>query len=124
MRPTSVVVLGPLRDGLTSVIEAEEQSFVQQFIPHPSVEALHEPILHGLAGRDVVPVDGMVLCPGEDRTGPLQSPNYSIVKTTTNEYLTDVYDRDLADAKARADKIVKDNAIGASNDGAACTAAE
>ena len=59
-----------------------------------------------------------------DVSGPLQSPNHSIVKTTTNEYLTDVYDKDLADAKARADKIVKDNAIGASNDGAACTAAE
>ncbi|WP_026222617.1 HlyD family efflux transporter periplasmic adaptor subunit [Methylocystis rosea] len=57
-------------------------------------------------------------------SGPLQSPNHSIVKTTTNEYLTDVYDKDLADAKARADKIVKDNAIGASNDGAACPAAE
>jgi membrane fusion protein (multidrug efflux system) len=57
-------------------------------------------------------------------SGPLQSPNHSIVKTTTNEYLTDVYDKDLADAKTRADKIVKDNAIGASNDGAACTAAE
>lgn len=57
-------------------------------------------------------------------SGPLQSPNHSIVKTTTNEYLTDVYDKDLAGAKARADKIVKDNAIGASNDGAACTAAE
>ncbi|PPD24828.1 MAG: secretion protein HlyD [Methylocystis sp.] len=59
-----------------------------------------------------------------DVSGPLQSPNHSIVKTTTNEYLTDVYDKDLADAKARADKIVKDNAVGASNDGAACTAAE
>jgi membrane fusion protein (multidrug efflux system) len=57
-------------------------------------------------------------------SGPLQSPNHSIVKTTTNEYLTDVYDKDLADAKTRADKIVKDNAIGAAQDGAACTAAE
>ncbi|MGZ9410354.1 MAG: HlyD family efflux transporter periplasmic adaptor subunit, partial [Methylocystis sp.] len=26
-------------------------------------------------------------------SGPLQSPNHSIVKTTTNEYLTDVYDK-------------------------------
>jgi membrane fusion protein (multidrug efflux system) len=57
-------------------------------------------------------------------SGPLQSPNHSIVKTTTNEYLTDVYDKDLADAKTRADKIVKDNAMGAAQDGAACTAAE
>jgi membrane fusion protein (multidrug efflux system) len=59
-----------------------------------------------------------------DVSGPLQSPNHSIVKTTTNEYLTDVYDKDLAEAKARADKIVKDNAMGASQDGVACTAAE
>jgi membrane fusion protein (multidrug efflux system) len=59
-----------------------------------------------------------------DVSGPLQSPNRSIVKTTTNEYLTDVYDKDLADAKARAEKIVKDNALGASDDGVACTAAE
>jgi membrane fusion protein (multidrug efflux system) len=59
-----------------------------------------------------------------DVSGPLQSPNQSIVKTTANEYLTNVYDKDLADAKARADKIVKDNVAGASDDGAACAAAE
>ncbi|MFO1104253.1 MAG: efflux RND transporter periplasmic adaptor subunit [Methylocystis sp.] len=59
-----------------------------------------------------------------DVSGPLQSPNQSIVKTTANEYLTNVYDKDLADAKARAEKIVKDNIAGASDDGVACTAAE
>ncbi|MGD9543918.1 MAG: HlyD family efflux transporter periplasmic adaptor subunit [Methylocystis sp.] len=59
-----------------------------------------------------------------DVSGPLQSPNRSIVKTTTNEYLTNVYDKDLAEAKARADRIVKDNAAGAADDGGACAAAE
>ncbi|MGE0233770.1 efflux RND transporter periplasmic adaptor subunit [Methylocystis sp.] len=59
-----------------------------------------------------------------DVSGPLESPNHSIVKTTANEYLTNVYDKDLADAKARADKIVKDNIAGASDDGAPCGAAE
>ncbi|MGD9657959.1 MAG: efflux RND transporter periplasmic adaptor subunit [Methylocystis sp.] len=59
-----------------------------------------------------------------DVSGPLQSPNHSIVKTTANEYLTNVYDRDLANAKARADKIVKDNVAGALDGGVACVAAE
>jgi membrane fusion protein (multidrug efflux system) len=58
-----------------------------------------------------------------DVSGPLQSPNKSIVKTTTDEYLTNIYDKDLADAKSRADKIVKDNVAGASDD-AGCTATE
>ncbi len=55
-----------------------------------------------------------------DISGPLQSPNKSIVKTTANEYLTNVYDKDLADAKAHAERIVKDNVAGASDDGVAC----
>ena len=59
-----------------------------------------------------------------DVSGPLQSPNHSIVKTTTNEYLTNVFDKDLADAKTHAEKIVKDNVAGASDDGAVCAAAE
>ncbi len=59
-----------------------------------------------------------------DVSGPRQSPNKSIVKTTANEYLTNVYDKDLADAKAHAEKIVKDNVAGASDDGVACAAVE
>ncbi|MFO1125603.1 MAG: HlyD family efflux transporter periplasmic adaptor subunit [Methylocystis sp.] len=59
-----------------------------------------------------------------DVSGPLQSPNQSIVKTTANEYLTNIYERDLAEAKARAEKIVKDNVAGASVDGAVCTPAQ
>ncbi len=57
--------------------------------------------------------------------GPLKSPNQSVVTTTTNEYVTEVFDKDLVEAKARADKIVNDNIVGApENIDGACTAAE
>lgn len=45
--------------------------------------------------------------------GPVRSPNASVVKTTTSEYQTEVFDKDLAEAKSRAEKIVKDNVVGA-----------
>jgi membrane fusion protein (multidrug efflux system) len=41
--------------------------------------------------------------------GPLNPPNDSIVKTTADEYQTEVYSKDLADARVRAEKIVADN---------------
>lgn len=41
--------------------------------------------------------------------GPLNPPNDSIVKTTSDEYQTEVYSKDLADARVRAEKIVADN---------------
>lgn len=54
---------------------------------------------------------------------PAKSANDSIVKTTAREYATEVFDTDLAEAKTRADKTVKDNMIGASDDlDAACGA--
>ncbi len=40
---------------------------VQELIAHPAVEALDVAILHGLSGRDVVPLDAMILRPCEDR---------------------------------------------------------
>lgn len=49
------------------MVEIEEQGLIQKFIPHPPVEALDEAVLHRLAGRDVVTVDGVILRPGEDR---------------------------------------------------------
>lgn len=50
--------------------------------------------------------------------------NDSIVKTSSNEYATEVFDKDLAEAKARADQIVKANIVD-EPDGAegACAAA-
>lgn len=44
--------------------------------------------------------------------------NDSIVKTSTSEYATEVFDKDLADARARAEKVIKDNLIGGADDGA------
>lgn len=40
-----------------------------------------------------------------------KSANDSVVKTAAGEYSTEVFDKDLADAKARADDIVKNNVV-------------
>lgn len=52
--------------------------------------------------------------------GPLPSPNASIVKTTSSEYRTEIYDKDLAAATTVADKTITDNlmSIAASDDNA------
>ncbi len=51
--------------------------------------------------------------------------NDSIVKTAAGEYSTEVFDKDLMEAKARADKIVKENLVaGAEASDGACAAAE
>ena len=42
---------------------------------------------------------------------PRTSPNASIVKTTSNEYQTEVYDKDLADAQIHGNKIIKQNLV-------------
>ncbi len=44
--------------------------------------------------------------------GPPRSPNESIVKIEFNEYQTEVYDKDLAEANARAEKIIAENLYG------------
>lgn len=49
--------------------------------------------------------------------------NDSIVKTTTGEYVSDVFDKDLAEARAKAEKIIKDNLVAMGDTGDACTAA-
>lgn len=51
-----------------------------------------------------------------DVSGAGAGPGASMVKIESGEYRTEIYDRDLADAKARAEKIVKDN-FGPINDG-------
>jgi membrane fusion protein (multidrug efflux system) len=54
-----------------------------------------------------------------------KTANDSIVKTAAGEYSTEVYDKDLAEAKARAEKVVNDNIVDAT-DGAdgACSVAQ
>lgn len=49
--------------------------------------------------------------------------NDSIVRTSAGEYATEVFDKDLIEAKAKADKIVKENLVGAADDGG-CAAAK
>ena len=66
MRPCGVVVLSPRSDRLPGLVEGEEQCFVQQLVPHLAIEALDEAVLHGLPRHDVVPIDPLILRPGED----------------------------------------------------------
>jgi len=45
-----------------------EQRVVHRLVAYSPVEALVEAALLGLAGRDVMPVDGGVVCPRQGRT--------------------------------------------------------
>ncbi|MGE5370268.1 MAG: efflux RND transporter periplasmic adaptor subunit [Chloroflexota bacterium] len=49
--------------------------------------------------------------------------NDSIVKTSTGEYVSDVFDKDLAEARAKADRIIKENLVAMGDMGDACAAA-
>ena len=62
-----VVVHAPGRERGAGMAQGREQRLVQEFVTQPTVEALNEGILCGLAGRDVVPVDLAVIREGEDR---------------------------------------------------------
>lgn len=62
-----VVVVAPCRDQMSGVAHGGEQVLVQAFIPQAAVEALHEAVLHRVAGRDVVPFDCAILLPFQDR---------------------------------------------------------
>ena len=66
MRPGGVVVLGPRSDRRAGLIEGEEQGLVQQLVPHLAIETLDVAVLHGLPRHDVVPLDPLILRPGED----------------------------------------------------------
>lgn len=52
------------------------------------------------------------------------SVNDSIVKTASSEYRSEVFDKDLAEAKARADVVVKNNLLGAPDGAEPCVVAE
>ena len=64
--PLVVVVFDPGSEFRSGVIEVQEQAFVQQFIAHPAIEAFAETVLHWFAGCDKMPVDGMLLRPGQN----------------------------------------------------------
>ena len=60
-----VVIIGPIGDAGSGVIEAEEQGFIEKLVPHPAIEALTEAVLHRLARRDEVPGNAVFLRPGQ-----------------------------------------------------------
>lgn len=64
--PPRVEVPDPGGDQAASMIEAEKQALVQQFVAHAAVEGLDEAILHRLAGRDGVPFSLVIFRPGQD----------------------------------------------------------
>ena len=59
-----VIVVGvPCRGRAAGVAQQREQVFVEALVPHPSVDVFDQAVLHGFAGRDVVPADLVVLLP-------------------------------------------------------------
>ena len=49
--------------------QRSEQGFVEQLVSQATVEALDEPVLLGLARRDVVPANTGAVCPLQDGVG-------------------------------------------------------
>ena len=62
-----VEVGAPGRDQSVSMAQAIEQVLIQAFVALPAVEAFYKPVLHRLAGCDVVPVNLPVFLPFQDR---------------------------------------------------------
>ena len=67
MWASCVVVETPGFDDPARLFQAAEQVLVQAFVAHAPDKALCKPILHRLAGRDVMPVDPALLLPFQDR---------------------------------------------------------
>jgi hypothetical protein len=63
----SVVVDLPELERVPSCWQASEQVLVQGFVTQAADQALDQAILHGLAGRDVVPGHTPLRLPAEDR---------------------------------------------------------
>jgi len=65
VRPVGVVVDPPFFDDLAGFVEIGEQLLVEALVTQPAVEAFDKPILHRLAGCDVVPLDLLLVLPGQ-----------------------------------------------------------
>ena len=62
-----VVIRAPKSQGHALLIKRQEQGLTEQFVTQASIEALDEPILHGLPRRDIIPFDTLLLRPPADR---------------------------------------------------------
>lgn len=56
------------------MVQVVEQVFIQAFILRPAVEVFDKPVLHWLAGRDVVPNNHAAFLPLQDRIGSQFGP--------------------------------------------------
>src|SRR5919107_2130984 len=65
--PARIKVGDPTREHGARMVEPKEQRLVQELIPQPALEALADPVLHRLAGRDEVPWNLVLARPGEHR---------------------------------------------------------
>jgi len=72
-----VVVVAPGPDQMAGMAQVSKQVLVEALVHQTAVGALHEAVLHRLAGRDVVPLDLTLLLPFQDRfrgeIGPIAS---------------------------------------------------
>ena len=66
MRGGQIVVDRPFFDAVSGVPIAGEEPLIETLVAQPSVEALHEAILHRFARRDVVPFDLPILLVRKD----------------------------------------------------------
>jgi hypothetical protein len=67
VRSVGVVVDSPVFDDRPCLAEVCEHVFVEALVvPQPSIEALHEAILHRFARCDVVPFDGTLVLSSHD----------------------------------------------------------
>ncbi len=66
MWTVQIVVDAPFLDDLPGMPVAAEQMFVEALVTQSAVERFHEAILHGLSGRDLVPLDTTIRLPSKD----------------------------------------------------------
>lgn len=69
MRALLIVRRGPSRQRRSGVIEIVEDRLVEQFVTHPAVERLADPVLHRFSRRNEMPCDPTALNPGEHSVG-------------------------------------------------------
>src|SRR6266550_6204327 len=67
MRPHRVVIVLPDCQYFAGMGKGREQGLVEAFVPQPAVEALDERILLRLSGRDIMPLDAVLLRPAQHR---------------------------------------------------------
>ncbi len=63
MRAVMIIVVAPCRDYMAGMAQTVEQMLVEAFVAQAAIKALYQAILHGLAGRDVMPFDLPLLLP-------------------------------------------------------------